>query len=178
MKNLSRTVAAVVCLFAAGCILSGTFVTEIEFVDVSTDFTNGVVSESVDLSDYTDHASDIDRIERIDLEAIVQNDLSVADTIDAYVSATDSYTTRAQVKAATDAYPVLLKYVTKPGPGSTDTLTVVEARDLLQLTGSNWESIKTLLKTGTFTAYVTSTGNTAQGTIVKANLIITFTAKL
>lgn len=176
MKKLYKSLA-VVSLVAAGCILSGTFLATIEFVEVTTNFTNGLVKENVDLADYTDHAEDIDRIERIDLEGIVENDLAAADTINVYVSSDSTHTTRAQVQGAADAYPVLLGYVTKPGPNSTDTLTITEARNLLQLTGTNWDSIKTLLKTGLFTVYVTSTGNTAQGNIIKANLFITFTAK-
>ena len=178
MKRIYQSLA-LVSLVAAGCILSGTFVADVEFVEVNTSFTSGLVSEDVDLSDYTDHAEDIQRIERIDLEAIVFNGQATASNLDVYVSANNAYTTKAGVEGGvgTDVYPVLLDYVTKPGPNSTDTLTILEARSLLQLTGTNWESIKTLLETGLFTAYVTSTDPTVSGEIIKATIHITFTAK-
>lgn len=95
-----------------------------------------------------------------------------------YVSTDSTYNTRAEVEAALNAPAVLLGYVTKPGPNSIDTLTITEARSLLQLTGTNWESVKAVLEGSEFTVYVTSTGSSAQGNIHEANLFITFTAKL
>jgi len=176
MKKAYQSLA-LVSLLAAGCILCGTFVAEVEFVEVNTNFTNGMIKETVLLSDYTDHAEDIQRIERLDLEAIVVNAQATACSLDVYVSADSTFTSKAQVEASTNKYPVLLNYVTKPGPNSTDTLTILEASTLLQLTGSNWDSIKSLLETGLFTVYVTSTATPVSGQITRAIIIITFTAK-
>jgi hypothetical protein len=172
-------ILALVSLLAAGCILSGTFVADVEFVDVATTFVSGLVKQDVDLSDYTDHAEDIQRIDRIDLEAILVNGQATASNLDVYVSSNSAYTTKAAVEAglATDVLPVLLDYVTKPGPNSTDTVTILEARTLLQLTGANWDAVKALLETGLFTVYVTSTDASVSGEITKATLHITFTAK-
>ena len=70
----------VIVLLLAGCILSGTFVIAISLSQVSTDFINGLVKESVDLGDnetWDDHSDDIKRIDKITFDAVVKNDLGV-----------------------------------------------------------------------------------------------------
>lgn len=176
MKITVKLLAVAAALLAAGCILSGTFVADVDF---TASFTNGFEKVAVDLSDYTDRAADIDRIERLDCEGIIRNDLSTKDTISVYISANATYTTKAAVEGATDAYPILLDYVTKSGtPPTYDTLTVVEARAILKIPGTQWDQIKAIIKDGTFCIYFTSSGTSgASGAVTKGYLYITFTAK-
>lgn len=176
IKNLSRGSLLLVMLLT-GCLFSGTFVITFHFIPGTPDFVNGLVKECVDLSSNTtwdDHSDDIKRIDKITFDAVISNNVGAADTLSVYIAATTTaYTTAAQVEGATDVYPILLGYVTSL-TGS-DVLTVLEADALLQLTGSNFESVKALVESGAFCVYITSTGATS-GSIDEANVYITFTA--
>jgi len=167
---------AALTIVAAGCILSAQWSLSVPF-DVAEPFVNGVVKRTVDLAvedgTWNDHKDNIDQIEKVGFDAIVVNSLATTDTLDMYLSATSSYSTRAAVLAAADTYPLLLGYVV---PVGTDTLTRVEADALLQLSGANFTNVKNLVKTGNFTAYITSSGGAAVGQIDTANVYVTFTA--
>jgi len=162
-------------VLAAGCILSAQWSLAVPFA-VDKQFNNGVISETVDLAQedktWNDHKDNIDQIEKVGFDAVITG-LAAGDTLDMYLSAKSSYASRAAVQGAADAYPLLLGYV---APGGTDTLTRVEAEALLQLSGANFTNVKNLVKTGNFTAYITSSGGAAVGTIDTANVYITFTA--
>lgn len=165
-------------LIVAGCLISGTFSIKVSLNDIATAFEDGLVKQTVDLSaedeEWADHADKIEQIESINFDAIVTNVLTTTETLSVYVSANSVYSTAAQVLGAADAYPVLVNYAS---PGSSrDTLTVLEAQALLQLSGDNFTAVKNLLKTGAFTVYVTSTGTAFEGSINEANIYITFTA--
>jgi hypothetical protein len=175
MKKRWKLLAFATLLISAGCIMSGTFTTDVE---VTADFNNGFEKEDVDITD-VDHAEDIDRIERVDFEAIIRNDMATADTLNVYISTNATYASKAAVQGATDVYPLILGYVTKSTPvPSYDTLTITEARAILLIPGSNWDQIKEIVKTGIFTVYFTSTGGAASGAITEGTLFITFTAAL
>lgn len=178
MKTKRMLSVLLPALLMAGCLISGTFSIKIELNNIETAFVNGIVSETVNLSDesedWADHADKIERIESVNFDAIITNVLTTTETLSVYVSAVSTYSTAAQVLGAADAYPVLANYAS---PGSAkDTLTVVEAQALLQLSGANFTAVKNLLKTGAFTVYVASTGTEFQGSIAEANIYITFTA--
>jgi len=175
--NAKRAILiAALTTVAAGCILSAQWSLFVPFA-VNQSFVNGIVKETVNLAEedetWADHADEIEQIEKVEIDAVVVNALGEEDTLDMYVSATSSYATRAEVKAAVDAYPLLLDYV---APVGTDTLTRVESQALLQLSGANFTNVKNLIKTGNFTAYITSSGNAVVGQIDTANVYITFTA--
>lgn len=159
----------------AGCILSAQWSLSVPF-EVDEPFTNGIVKKTVNLVDedetWADHKDEIEQIEKVGFDAVVTG-LAAGDTLDMYLSPTSSYTSRTAVQAATDMYPLLLGYVS---PGGTDTLTRLEAEGLLQLTGTNFTNVKNLVKTGNFTAYITTSGGPAAGLIDTANVYITFTA--
>lgn len=176
MNTTKLLVLAGLALVAGGCIISSQLSLEVPFA-VDQPFVNGVIKETLNLGDndtWADNADKIEQIEKVEFDAVVVNALSAKDTLDMYVSATSTYTTRAQVKGASDAYPLLLNYVTPAS--STDTLTRVESLPLLQLSGANFTNVKNLVKTGNFTAYITSSGGAAVGRIDTANVYITFTA--
>lgn len=171
--NIRLTLVALATLFlVAGCLLSGTFLTDVEF---SAAFNNGFEKVGVDITE-VDHADKIDRVERIDLEGIISNDLNTADTINVYISGDSTLSSKAEVQGASNAYPLILGYVTKPGPGSLDTLTITEARAILREPGAHWSAITDLVKGGIFCIYFTSTGSGASGAVDTGTVIITFTA--
>ena len=176
IKNLARG-SLILTMLLTGCLISGTFLIAIPFTLLSPSFVNGLVKECADLSDdetWDDHSDDIKRIDKITFDAVIGGNMGATDTVSVYIAGSgSSYTTAAQVEGATDTYPVLLGYVTNPS--GVDTLTVAEADALLQLTGSNFESVKALVESGAFCVYVTSTGGNA-GSIDEANVYITFTA--
>lgn len=172
MRILHIMLAVALGLVAAGCILSAQYTMDQDF---TADFTNGFERVTIDLRD-VDHFDKLDRIERLDLEAIIRNDLSAKDTLDVYICADSTLASKTAVEAATNAYPLILDYVTKPGPASYDTLTVIEARAILKVPGSNWEQVKTIVNSGLFSVYFTSTGTGASGAVTKGTLIVTFTA--
>ena len=177
IKNLTRG-SLILMMLLTGCLISGTFLITIPFTLTSPDFEAGLVKECVDLNDdetWADHSDKIKRIDKITFDAIVSYNSGSVDTLSVYIAgSTSSYTTAAQVEGATDTYPVLLGYVTNPS--GVDTLTVAEADALLQLSGSNFESVKALIESGAFCVYITNTGATSMATIDEANVYITFTA--
>ena len=175
MKTIYKIIAlSALGLLATGCLISGTFVTDVDF---TASFTNGFEKISVDLADYTDRSEDIDRVERVDVEGIIRNDENASDTIRVYMSSNATYTTKAAVESAADAYLLVIDYPTKPGPGSFDTLTIEEARAFINIPSAAWDQIKEVVKTGTFCVYITSTGTGVSGAVTEGYLWITFTAK-
>lgn len=174
MKRVILILLAAALLPVAGCLISSQTLVEIDF---SGTFNNGLLAESVNLADYDVTPADIQGIQKIDVDAIVVNALATADTVDVYLSANSTYTTRTQVKTANDVLPVLIGYITKPGPNGQDTLTVLEARNLLRFSEPNWTNLKNLVETGKFTVYVTSSGTAVQGQVVVANFYVTLNLK-
>jgi hypothetical protein len=175
MRRILFILAAGALIATSGCLISITELIPIEFVDVSIDFTDGMVKENIVLADYVDDPSAIHRIEKLDLDAIIENDLLTEDTLDVYISANSSYTDADEVKDSVghDVFVVLEGY--KPPANSTDTLTVPEARKLLRTSGNNWTGIKALLLSGKFTVYLTSTGGTGDGRVIQATIRLTIT---
>jgi hypothetical protein len=174
MKNTYKALAFATCLIAAGCIISATFVEEIDF---SANFNDGFEKVPINLADYGIAIADLDGVNRVDLEGIIRNDLAgTADTINVYISTNDSYTDRGDVEGAADAYAVILGYVTTPGP-SFDTLTVKDARAIIRIPGADWNGAKAAIETGKFCIYFTSTGSGAQGAITEGYLWVTVTGK-
>lgn len=178
MKIKTVLMLATLTLVAAGCILSAQWSLKVPF-KVSEPFANGIVAKTVNLVEeddtWADHSDQIDQIEKVGFDAVVVG-LTAGDSLDMYLSADSTYASRAAVLAAAtakDAFPLLLGYI---APGGTDTLTRVEAEALLQLSGPNFTSVKNLVKTGLFTAYITKSGGAAVGSIDTANVYITFTA--
>jgi hypothetical protein len=175
MKTLYKTLAFATCLIAAGCLISATLVEDIDF---SASFNDGFVKECINLADYDIVVADLDGVNRVDLEGVIRNDLpgGAKDTINLYISTNDTYASKAAVEAATDVYPFILGYLTKPGP-STDTLTILEARKIIRIPGTDWDQVKAAVETGKFCMYFTSTGSGPQGAITEGTLWINFTGK-
>jgi ABC-type Na+ efflux pump permease subunit len=176
MNARNLLLIAAVLLVAGGCqLISAQWSLSVPFA-VNKQFANGVIKETLNLPDldetWADHADEINDIEKVEFDAIVVNALGTQDTIDMYVSATSTYTSRAQVQGAADAYPLLLGYVV---PVGTDTLTIAESQAYLQLSGDNFTHVKELVHTGNFTGYITSSGDASVGQIDTANVYITFT---
>ena len=174
MKTTYKALAFATCLIAAGCLISATFVEELDF---AATFNNGFEKVTINLADYDIDIAELSGFNRVDLEGIIRNDKSSgADTINVYISTNGNLSSKAAVEAAADAYPLLLGYVTKAGQGTLDTLTIEEARPLIRIPGSDWDQIKVALETGNFCIYFTSTGSGASGAVTEGYLWVTFTA--
>ena len=178
MKTRQILLVAAGALLLTGCIISATYQLEVP-VTVKESFINGIVKETLNLSEeddtWADHQDDINRIEKVNFDAVVDNDGGEV-TLNVYVAESSTYASRAEVEDAYDAgdaLAVLLGYVAPAD--SWDTLTVAESEALLQLSGDNFTKVQNLLLTGNFTVYVTST-DAVGGTIDTANVYITFTA--
>ena len=175
MKTTYKALAFATCLLAAGCLISATFVEDIDF---EAFFNNGFEKVAVNLEDYDITIGDLKGVNRVDLEGIIRNDLlgGTEDTINVFISTNDSYASKAAVEAAADAYALILGYGTTPGP-STDTLTIAEARLIIKIPGTEWDQIRAAIETGKFCIYFTSTGSGVSGSFTEGSLWVNFTGK-
>jgi hypothetical protein len=176
MKNSKRLywLIPAIALVFAGCLTSVTELVTVPFSGNVT-FVDGLVYETVNLDEYDITTAEIETIDKLDFDAVVQNDLAQSADLDLYVAADSTLRTAAAVRASSTVLPVFLGYSLPAGPGVTDTITIPEARAISQLSGDNWTAVKTLILTGKFTVYLTSSATNIQGTVDTANAYITFT---
>ena len=148
---------ALICLLAAGCLVSGTFVVS---EDINFDFTaqTGFYWWPVDLREnevWQDHRDEMDDIDALGFEFIVTNTSDVTSTLSfSFAPAAGDADTASKPteipKTAVLAYGPLTV-----NAGETKKVTYGESLSLIQ----NLDQIKAIVFTGRFDYYGTSTGN-------------------
>jgi hypothetical protein len=155
-KYLGLAGLALICLLAAGCLVSGTFVV---WENINFDFTaqTGFYWWPVDLREnavWEDHSEDIDDIDALGFEFEVTNTSDQTSTLSFSLAAAtgdvDTLDVPTEIpKSAVLAYgPLTVK------AGETKKISYGESLSLIK----NLDQIKTILLTGRFDYYGTSTG--------------------
>jgi len=168
--------AAVLLLFLAGCLLSGTFVSVIFIADEDFTTQDEFYYYNVDLTEndiWEDHKDNIKDIDLVGFEVWITNHESEVRTFSVYVDeATEpEYTTLSQVQA--NATIALDNLTLKAGPGVQTHVTYGQSFLYLH----NVETLKNLVEDGAFHYYGVSDGGSSAGyTIDSVRVVITFTA--
>ncbi len=170
MKILALAGLIVVAAVVSGCLVSGTFIIVEDF-----EFTGqtGYYHYSVDLTnepDWEDHKDDIDMIDAVGFEFTITNNSNVATVFNAWV--TEAGTDYGSVAEITGNATKVITDLAVPALG---TVPVTYAQSLGHLT--NLEALKTLVKSGRFEYYGTSTNNPdVNFDVTDGKIIVTFSA--
>jgi len=159
--------AALIALFAAGCLISGTFVIVDDFTFTAK---SGFYFYRVDLtqySDWDDHKDQIDQIDAVGAEFYISSTEPDTVTFNVYVDAPTADSTAVPSTAVK-----IIDQLEVP-PGLNQHITYVQSLGFI----THIAELKTFVKAGKFNYYGTSSGNL--GTAFKVDsgkVIVTFSA--
>ena len=155
-SKISLIGLGLVGLFAAGCLVSGTFVI-VEEVNFSFTADGGFYWFPVDLNgnpDWEEHKDDIDDIDAIGFEFTIHNTSGVSSTFSAlFAAATGVANPLDEPPAIPDDAVTVISGLTVAA-GATRTVTYAESLGMI----SNLAALKAIIRTGRFDYFGTSSG--------------------
>jgi len=173
LHALTAVALSVLALTLAGCIVSGTFITDILIKDLQFNTQEGFYWEQVDLTEdetWDEHQDDIKSIDLVGFELWIQNQTQSDQTFEAYVANVDDpvYSTAAEVRA--NATLVIDELTLETGNNGDNYVSYPQSFGYV----TNLETLKSLVESGQLTAYGLTTGGSFH--LDSLRVIVTFTA--